>query len=385
MSAKTPAAAAIDRNQQTPLYEQVREHLRAICLANGPNTPLPSVRDLCEKLGVNHNTLTRALRDLEADGLVQVLPRKGTFVRELPQAGIELMIMVRNVRGSDANLSTIDTLLTGMQQTGGGNGTVMEAWFDSPFPDVEKYLDILRLRRVSALAATSYDYRDFPEAWDEAHFLYSLSRHMPLVLVGKPHRWLELDTVYCDPRPQIRQWLEQCHKMGVRQFGYINTISTISTARHYQERMEEFRQFLLEHGLVWHAEHILSLSHQNLHSGRNVPASGGGRERDMIVGLLDQEPRVQAVVCLSTSSAYTLIIEAHRRGLEPGKDIHLLCIGTDFHDAEPIAPYVSIVNLQTEDLGRVTMELIQERVRGKGEPAPFVQRIPAQLMAPGEW
>ena len=63
-------------------FEQLRtqlvEQVRAGTLAAG--TRLPTVRRLAEDLGIAPNTVARAYRELEADGVVVTEGRRGTFV-----------------------------------------------------------------------------------------------------------------------------------------------------------------------------------------------------------------------------------------------------------------------------------------------------------------
>ncbi len=46
-----------------------------------PGTRLPTVRQLAADLGLAANTVARAYRELEADGVLATYGRKGTFVR----------------------------------------------------------------------------------------------------------------------------------------------------------------------------------------------------------------------------------------------------------------------------------------------------------------
>ncbi len=64
-------------------YEQVRSQLAA-GIADGTleaGQRLPTVRRLAADLGLAANTVARAYRELEADGLVVTQGRRGTFVR----------------------------------------------------------------------------------------------------------------------------------------------------------------------------------------------------------------------------------------------------------------------------------------------------------------
>nr|WP_237419194.1 GntR family transcriptional regulator [Kitasatospora sp. SID7827] len=72
----------IDHQSPTPPYEQVRSQIAA--LARSGELPvglkLPTVRALAERLGLAANTVARAYRELEADGVVETRGRAGTTV-----------------------------------------------------------------------------------------------------------------------------------------------------------------------------------------------------------------------------------------------------------------------------------------------------------------
>ncbi len=72
----------IDSSAITAIYLQiVHEFIKAIQLDFLPEgTKLPGSRILAEIIGVNRNTLIRAFEDLEAQGWIEILPNKGTYV-----------------------------------------------------------------------------------------------------------------------------------------------------------------------------------------------------------------------------------------------------------------------------------------------------------------
>ena len=67
-----------------PIYEQVKDGIRKLIVAEAllPGEKLPSVRELAAKLTINPNTISRAYRDLEAEGYLRSENGKGTFVAE---------------------------------------------------------------------------------------------------------------------------------------------------------------------------------------------------------------------------------------------------------------------------------------------------------------
>ena len=77
----------------TPLYLQLVEHLKH-SIATGAiraGEQLPSVRKMAEDLVINPNTVVRAYRDLETEGIVELRHGSGVFVRESVSARTDLM------------------------------------------------------------------------------------------------------------------------------------------------------------------------------------------------------------------------------------------------------------------------------------------------------
>jgi GntR family transcriptional regulator len=66
-------------NTYVQLVQQVKQSLRVGLLA--PGDQLPKVRDVAQSLAINPNTVSKAYRELEIEGLVEGRPGVGTFVR----------------------------------------------------------------------------------------------------------------------------------------------------------------------------------------------------------------------------------------------------------------------------------------------------------------
>jgi DNA-binding transcriptional regulator YhcF (GntR family) len=73
----------IDAESTVPPYEQLRVQI-ARQVADGrlaPGAKLATVRQTASDLGLAVNTVARAYRELEADGVIVTQGRRGTFVR----------------------------------------------------------------------------------------------------------------------------------------------------------------------------------------------------------------------------------------------------------------------------------------------------------------
>ena len=76
------ALVRIDPTSDLAPYEQVRTQLAGLVVSGQlePGEKLPTVRQLAGELGLAANTVARAFRELEADGVIATRGRKGSFV-----------------------------------------------------------------------------------------------------------------------------------------------------------------------------------------------------------------------------------------------------------------------------------------------------------------
>lgn len=80
---------AIDHADRMPLHDQVAAQIRR-AIADGeakPGERLPPARDLAAVMGVNANTILRALRTLREEGLLEFRRGLGVRVSGTPQRG----------------------------------------------------------------------------------------------------------------------------------------------------------------------------------------------------------------------------------------------------------------------------------------------------------
>ncbi len=70
-----------------PIYQQIVDQIQYRIMSGQlrAGDELPTIRGLAEDLRVNPNTVARAYRELENEGLVEKRRTTGTFVAELPE------------------------------------------------------------------------------------------------------------------------------------------------------------------------------------------------------------------------------------------------------------------------------------------------------------
>ena len=99
------------------LIQQVRQAMRLGLLTEGDQ--LPTVKDVVAKVAINPNTVLKAYRELEYDGLVTARPGVGTFVtRTLTDQSLaaheplreELHAWLAKARGAGLDAESIEAL-----------------------------------------------------------------------------------------------------------------------------------------------------------------------------------------------------------------------------------------------------------------------------------
>jgi GntR family transcriptional regulator len=100
------------------LVQQVRQGMRMGLLQVGDQ--LPTVREVVAAVAVNPNTVLKAYRDLEREGLLEARAGQGTFVRGVPagpppsafsRLGLSLSRWVREAREDGLDDEAIESLL----------------------------------------------------------------------------------------------------------------------------------------------------------------------------------------------------------------------------------------------------------------------------------
>ncbi len=77
----------LDYKSGHPIHEQITQGLKELVISGvlTPDEKLPSVRELSVSLTVNPNTVQRAYKTLENEGIIYSVPGKGNFIAKIPE------------------------------------------------------------------------------------------------------------------------------------------------------------------------------------------------------------------------------------------------------------------------------------------------------------
>jgi GntR family transcriptional regulator len=78
-----PVVLTVDPRSGVPIYLQVIEQIkRSVAIGVlGAGEQLPTVKQLALDLTINPNTVAKAYRELERDGVIETSPGRGSFVK----------------------------------------------------------------------------------------------------------------------------------------------------------------------------------------------------------------------------------------------------------------------------------------------------------------
>jgi GntR family transcriptional regulator len=110
----------IDRSGPVPLHDQVAAQIRRAIADGeaGPGERLPLAKDLAAVLGVNKNTVLRALHLLREEGLLEFRRGRGITVSGTPQRG--------------AVLAQVQSLVEYASRQGYGRGEIIQMITELP-------------------------------------------------------------------------------------------------------------------------------------------------------------------------------------------------------------------------------------------------------------
>ena len=114
----------ISLNGKDSIFEQIKMQIVKFIEIGAlkPGEKLPSVRMLAQDLGINPNTVARAYSELEAEGVIYTMNKKGAYVSDKKMTDNIVLISARKAIASlKAEGLKYQDLLKIAEETYGGN------------------------------------------------------------------------------------------------------------------------------------------------------------------------------------------------------------------------------------------------------------------------
>ncbi|WP_241901455.1 GntR family transcriptional regulator [Nocardioides houyundeii] len=120
-----------EASQRALKHVVVREHVRGLIDGAAPGTPAPSERDLVAHFGVARMTVRQALDALVAEGLLERIPGRGTFVASPPRRQARLTSFTEDLRRRGLTPRS-RTVLARIEKAGPGVARALEVSAGAP-------------------------------------------------------------------------------------------------------------------------------------------------------------------------------------------------------------------------------------------------------------
>jgi len=366
----------IDRDLAVPLHMQLFDQLSHLILSGAwpPGRRLPSESELQRKLKISRSTVRQALSNAEAQGLIERVPGRGTFVTRSPASarGSHLIGYIT----CDSFRYLQNQLVSGAESAFSAEG--YRVVFCNSNRNVEEENELLeQLVSVDKVGGILI----WPVLHDDpSRRLFQLARQgqVPLVLVDRTFDGLTCDYVTSDNYAGARAAVEHLIELGHRRIVFLSRpilqlLTIAERLRGYQEALRDAGLAPLEPWLVGAVDQEMEIVF-TLRSYSEVAS----REIEQIVQYLQAPQRPTAIFAMNDMMAMQAMKAIRMVGLRVPEDLSLVGF-----DDEGIVNTLLDVPLTTvaQDgfgMGRRAAELLMERIEGYSGPLRQ-EVLPVQL------
>ena len=367
--ANVPAAARLGRRAMV-MAEIVRTQMAAEGLKAGAF--LPSERELARRHGMNKNTVRRALKAMERDGLVEVVPRHGYRVTAGKGAhAAASRLLLAYVPFELQNLSawgpTPDQLLLALRQAASRHGwsLLTTAALRRSVPDI-----VLELRSIR-VSGVVLDGNASDELIGAVH-----ASGIPLVLADNWRMQVPVDSVMQDGEMGGLLAVQHLLQQGCRHPAWFGMRMVEADGILNVHRMDRFNGACAGMELAGMPfKHSLVLDADIMGAEKASQA------------LFQQRPRPDGVVALWTRHAMAVAEAARAAGVRLGQDLHLVgwcmeeAIDSYYRPAFQGGPIPPCITWSARTMAEVAVNRLGERIRQPDLPVLRI-KTPVRLVIP---
>ncbi|MFQ5855632.1 MAG: GntR family transcriptional regulator [Anaerolineae bacterium] len=365
----------IAHDSTIPLHMQLLNQLRHLILSGqwAPGSRLPSEAELQRQLKISRSTIRQALSNAEAEGLIERVPGKGTFVARSP-AGKRNNHLIGYIT-FDFLSDFQHQLLRGAESAARARGyRILFCNSNRDANEENRLLDqLLEEDRVGGTLI-------WPALDDDpSRRLFQLANQgvVPLVMIDRTLKGLVCDYVTSDNYAGAYAATKHLVELGHRRIVFLSR--PILQLLPIAERLRGYRQALHDAGLTPLEPWLVGTADQEMGTGYVLRTYSDANSQDIeeIARYLENPQRPTAIFAMNDLMAIQALKAASRVGLRVPQDLSL--VGFDDID---LATYLGVplttVPQDTFALGRRAAELLIERIEGYNGP-PRREVLPTRL------
>lgn len=355
----------ISRDSIIPLHQQVLNQLRHLILSGKwpPGTRIPSETALQRYLGISRGTIRQALNRAEAEGLIERVPGKGTFVATTSRT--------RRARGFIGYV-TFDfmsefqgQLLQGAESAARERGyRIIFCNSNGDVREENKLLEQLIADNVEGILI----WPALGETSDRVLYHLVQEGRLPVVFVDRSLDALSCDCVLSDNFSGGYMATRHLIELGHRRIAFLSR--PILRLEPVADRFEGYRQAMADAGQEPLPPLLVGVPDKELSHQEALRAyrQGTSDELQQIAEILKRPDRPTAIFAMNDLMALQVLRAAERVGLTVPDDLSL--VGFDDMDVlTQLGIPLTTVAQDTFALGRRAAELLIGRVEGyRGPP-----------------
>lgn len=320
-----------------------------------------SQNELMKKYNLSFATVTRALNELEREGLLIREQGRGTFVRALPDG--------RRAAGSQQRLAAVfipwdirnpahvnfQKLYTSIESSLPANYTLKLVPYSQDASDLEKYF--FTREKLDGLLFAYPGRSHIP-------FVRRISRMYPTVVIGQQFTEPLISTVYTDNRKAAELAVTFLIEKGHRTIGLISGSMEMTDS---QERLDGYREALTRHGIPYR-ESLVAFTHPYELNGYGALIDLSERNSDL---------DMTAVFAAGDLLAVGALAAARSIGRRVPDELSVIGFD-DIEMAATLDPPLTTIHVPIPELARRATELLSSLIEHEGRPEHI--ELPATLV-----
>ena len=347
----------IDKNNPFPLYMQLRDILREQVLSGEkkPGDHIPYECDLCKMYKVSTVTVKNALKELEKEGLIIRIKRKGTFVADTNITKEAANLRRNNTLAyivSDIENIFISDICKGIEEVVNKKGYRFAVYSSARSVKKEiENINLLKERREEGAII-------FPN-WGRfnAEQIFELKREGILfVLIDRYFRDIVTDTVTVDNTGGAYLAVKHLINLGYKKIAHISGVDCTAN----EDRLEGYKRALNEEGILYNPKWVKEIVPNNRNGSiRFEPDDiGGYKEVKRLLSLKDKPEAIFAGNDYLALGALKAIKEA---GLRVPEDIALVGFD-DLRFSSTLEVPLTTISQPKFEIGKKATEILINKI-----------------------